>query len=217
LDAPEEMAKVSRSLSYSSDDPAAVFRIAWYSVASRPNVILEEYAEAESQVFDGAAKFSLRIADEKALVNISVDGSKSSIGVEVEGKDEVAVGEFLDELVDSLNTALSKYEALSSDDKAKLKRALVAKTCWDRVVYEILNKAPLSDVYVQVAHGREMMIKATEGEDGMHPLTLTTSGWLSRIESLPRDQALPGNIASELAKKSIEWKKETHTVIGRYI
>jgi hypothetical protein len=211
------MAKMSRSLSYSSDESAAVFRIAWYSVASRPNVILEEYTEAESQVFNGAAKFSLRIADEKALVTISVDGSKSSIGVEAEGKDETAIGEFLDEVVASLNQAISKYDTLPDDDKAKLKRALVAKTCWDRVVHGILKKAPLNDVYTQVAHGREMMIKATEGEDGMHPLTLTTSGWLSRIESLPRDEALPGNIAAELAKKSIEWKKETHAVISRYI
>ncbi|MGD9395360.1 MAG: hypothetical protein PVJ05_02935 [Candidatus Thorarchaeota archaeon] len=208
---------MSRSLSYSSDESAAVFRIAWYSVASRPNVILEEYTEAESQVFNGAAKFSLRIADEKALVTISVDGSKSSIGVEAEGKDETAIGEFLDEVVASLNQAISKYDTLPDDDKAKLKRALVAKTCWDRVVHGILKKAPLNDVYTQVAHGREMMIKATEGEDGMHPLTLTTSGWLSRIESLPRDEALPGNIAAELAKKSIEWKKETHAVISRYI
>jgi len=211
------MVKVSRHLNYATDESAAVFRIAWYSVASKPNVILEEYSEAESQVFNGAAKFSLRIAGEKALASISVDGAKSTIEVEAEGPDEVAVGIFLDDLVDSLNNALSKYDALPDDDKSKLKRALVAKTCWDRVVREILNKAPLSDVYVQVAHGREMMIKATEGEDGMHPLTLTTSGWLSRIESLPRDEALPGNIASELAKKSIEWKKETHDVISRYI
>jgi hypothetical protein len=211
------MVKVSRNLKYSTDESAEVFRITWYSVASKPNVILEEYNEAESQVFNGKAKFSLRIAEEKAFVNISVDGEKSSVGVDAEGKDEGAVGKFLDDLVDALNAALSKYEALPAEDKTKLKRALVAKTCWDRVVREILNKAPLNDVYVQVAHGREMMIKATEGEDGMHPLTLTTSGWLSRIESLPRDETLPGNIATELAKKSIEWKKETHEVIGRYI
>lgn len=217
MDDSEDMAQVSRNLNYSIDESATVFRITWYSVASKPNVILEEYSEAESQIFNGAAKFSLRIAGEKARVNISVDGAKSSVGVEAEGKDEVAVGVFLDDLIGSLNDALSKYDSLPSDDKAKLKRALVAKTCWDRVVREILNKAPLSDVYVQVAHGREMIIQAVEGEDGMHPLTLTTSGWLSKIESLPRDETLPGNIASDLAKKSIEWKKETQEVISRYI
>ncbi len=217
MDASDDVAKVSRNLNYSTDESATVFRISWYSVASKPNVILETYNEAESQVFNGDAKFSLRIGGEKANVNISVDGSKSSVGVEVEGMDEVAVGVFLDDLLGSLNDALLKYDALPSDDKAKLKRALVAKTCWDRLVREILNKSPLNDVYHQVAHGREMMIKAVEGEDGMHPITLTTSGWLSQIESLPRDEALPGNIASELAKKSIEWKRETQEVIGRYL
>lgn len=217
MDASEDMAKVSRKLNYSIDESATVFRITWYSVASKPNVILDEYNEAESQVFNGDAKFSLRIAGEKAKVNISVDGAKSSVGVEVEGMDEVAVGVFLDDLVGSLNDALAKYDSLPSEDKAKLKRALVAKTCWDRLVREILNKSPLNDVYHQVAHGREMMIKAVEGEDGMHPITLTTSGWLSQIESLPRDEALPGNIASELAKKSIEWKRETQEVISRYL
>ena len=208
---------VSRSLHYSTDESAAVFRIAWFSVASKPNVYLEEYSETESKDFNGVAKFSLQIAGEKASVNIAVDGSKSSVGIDAEGKDEVAVSGYLDGLLESLNDALSKYQSLPEDDKARLKRALVAKTCWDRMIHDILNKSPLGDVYVQVAHGREMMIKATEGEEGMHPLTLTTSGWLSRIESLPRDEALPGNIAAELAKKSIEWKKETQEVIGRYI
>lgn len=217
MDASEDMAQVSRTINYFADDSATVFRIAWYSVASKPNVLLEEYSEAESQVFNGAAKFSLRIAGEKAQVNISVDGDKSSIEVGAEGMDEVAVGIFLDDLVTSLSDALSKYDSLPGEDKAKLKRALVAKACWDRVVREILNKAPLSDVYVQVAHGREMMIKAIEGDNGMYPLTLSTSGWLSKIESLPREEPLPGNIASELAKKSIEWKRETQEVISRYL
>lgn len=217
MDASGEMATVSRNLNYSTDESATVFRITWYSVASKPNVILEEYSEAESQVFNGAAKFSLRIAGEEAQVNISVDGAKSSVGVEAQGKDEVAVGVFLDDLMGSLDSSFVKYDGLPDEHKAKLKRALVAKTCWDRVVREILNKAPSGNVYVQVAHGREMMIKAIEGEEGMHPITLTTSGWLSQIESLPRDQPLPGNIASELAKKSIEWKRQTHEVIGRYL
>jgi len=211
------MVKVSRSLNYSTDDSTTVFRIAWYEVASKPNVILEEYREAESQVFKGVAKFSLRIAGERALANISVDGAMSTIGVEAEGADEVAVGVYLDGFANSLNHALTKYDALPDDEKTRLKRALLAKTCWDRMVREILNKAPLNDVYIQVAHGREMMIKATEGEENVPALTLSTSGWLSKIESLPRDETLPGNIASELAKKSIEWKKETQDVIRRYI
>ena len=217
MDASEEMAVVSRNLQYSTEESAAVFRIAWYSVASKPNVYLEEYNETESKEFNGAAKFSLQIAGEKASVNITVDGSKSSVDLDAEGNDEVALSAYLDGLLKSLNDAISKYQSLPEDDKARLKRALVAKTCWDRMIHNILNKSPLGDVYVQVAHGREMMIKATEGEEGMHPLTLTTSGWLSKIESLPRDEALPGNIASELAKKSIEWKKETQEVISRYI
>ena len=217
MEASEEMTQVSRNVNYSTDESATVFRIAWYAVASKPNVLLEEYNEAESQVFNGQAKFSLHIAGEKGKVGISVDGAKSSIGVEAEGKDEIALGGYLDGLVEFLNNSLAKYESLPAEDKAKLKRALVAKACWDRVVREILNKAPSSNVYYQVAHGREMMIKAFEGEDDVHPITLTTSGWLSQIESLPRDQTLPGNVASELAKKSIEWKRETQAVISRYL
>jgi hypothetical protein len=217
MDAIDDMAKVSRSMNYSIDDSSVVFRITWYSVASKPNVILEEYREAESQVFNGAAKFSLQIAGEKAFVQISIDGAKSSIEVEVEGMDEVALSVFLDDLLASINASLEKFDALATEDKSKLKRALVAKTCWDRMIREILNKAPLSAVYVQVAHGREMIIKATEGEESMHHVTLSTSGWLSNIESLPREEPLPGNIATELAKKSIEWKRATHEVINRYL
>ena len=119
--------------------------------------------------------------------------------------------------MENLEESITKFKALPADDRSKLTRALVAKTCWDRVVHKILKRAPLSEVYFQVAHGREMIIKATEGEDTVNPIALTTSGWLSNIESLPREEALPGNIAAELAKKSIEWKKGTHEVINRYL
>ncbi|MHA2003917.1 MAG: putative selenocysteine system protein, partial [Candidatus Thorarchaeota archaeon] len=111
---------------------------------------------------------------------------------------------------------VNKYQSLSDEEKGKLRRALVAKTCWDKIVFEILNKAPAGSVYFQLAHGREMIIKATEGED-IHALPLTTSGWLSKIEGVPRDEVLPSSIAMELAKKSVEWKKETQDIIARYI
>ncbi|MFX1481695.1 MAG: hypothetical protein ACFFCP_00750 [Promethearchaeota archaeon] len=213
----EDMTEVSRALTFSSSEPDVVFRIAWYAIGSKPNVMLQEHNEAESLDFEGLAKFSLRIAGEQALVAIKVTKSKSSVELTAEGPDEVALSVYLDDGLASLREALDRYYALPEEDKPKLRRALVAKTCWDRVVKEILAKSPVSDIYVQVAHGREMMIKALEGEEGVHPVTLTTAAWLSTIEPLPRDQTMPGNIAAELAKKSIEWKRETQDIIGRYI
>jgi hypothetical protein len=211
------MTEVSRELSYGSAEPAVVFRLAWYVVASKPNLILEEHSEAESKDFEGSAKFSLKIAGEAAHAAIHVTETKSSVELSAQGPDEVALSEYLDDHIEAMDNTLSKYQALSEDDKSKLKRALVAKTCWDRVVKEILAKAPLNDVYIQVAHGREMMIKATEGDENVPSATLTTAAWLTKIESLPREETMPGNIASELAKKSIEWKRETQNIIGRYI
>lgn len=213
----DDMAEVSQIQSYASEDSAAVFRVVWYAIASKPNVILEEYSEAESTTFQGNAKFSLQIAGEKAFASIKVDEKDSSVELRAQGKDEVALKAYLDDIMENFEDSINKFKSLPEEDKSKLRRALVAKTCWDRVVYKILKKAPQSEVYYQVAHGREMMIKATEGEDGVHPLTLTTLGWLSNIESLPKEKPLPGNIASELAKKSIEWKKGTLEVISRYL
>jgi hypothetical protein len=213
----EEMTEVSRKLNYSSVDPAVVFRLAWYVVASKPNLILEEHSEAESQDFQGSAKFSLRIAGEEAHTAIQVTETQSAVELSAQGHDEVALSAYLDDHIKAMENTLSKFQALPEDDKAKLKKALVAKTCWDRVVKEILSKAPVNDVYIQVAHGREMMIKATEGEESIPSATLTTAAWLTKIESLPREDTMPGNIASELAKKSIEWKRETQNIISRYI
>ncbi len=213
----DNMAEVSQIQRYSSEDSAAVFRVVWYAIASKPNVILEEYSEAESAIFQGNAKFSLQIAGEKAFASIKVDEKDSSVEISAQGKDEVALKVYLDDIMESFEDSINKFKSLPEEDKSKLRRALVAKTCWDRVVYKILKKAPQSEVYYQVAHGREMMIKATEGEGSIHPLALTTSGWLSNIESLPREEPLPGNIASELAKKSIEWKRGTLEVISRYL
>jgi len=213
----DEMTEVSRKLNYSSVDPDVVFRLAWYVVACKPNLILEEHSEAESQDFQGSARFSLRIAGEEAHAAIQVTGAQSAVELTAQGHDEVALAVYIDDHIQAMNDTLSKYQALSEGDKTKLKKALVAKTCWDRVVKEILAKAPVNDVYIQVAHGREMMIKATEGEESVPSVTLTTAAWLTKIESLPREETMPSNIASELAKKSIEWKRETQNIISRYI
>jgi hypothetical protein len=217
LDTTDDMAEISQIQKYISEDSAAVFRVAWYAIASKPNVLLEEYSEAESKTFQGDAKFSLQIAGEKAFASIKVSEEDASVELHAKGKDEVALKVYLDDIMENLEESISKFKALPEEDRSKLRRALVAKTCWDRVVHMILKKAPLSDVYYQVAHGREMMIKATEGDEGVNHLALTTSGWLANIESLPREEPLPGNIAAELAKKSIEWKRGTHEVIGRYL
>lgn len=213
----DNMAEVSQIQRYSSEDSAAVFRVVWYAIASKPNVILEEYSEAESTTFQANAKFALQIAGEKAFASIKVDEKDSSVEISAQGKDEVALKVYLDDIMESFEDSINKFKSLPEEDKSKLRRALVAKTCWDRMVFKILKKAPQSEVYYQVAHGREMMIKATEGEGGVHPLTLTTLGWLANIESLPHEEPLPGNIASELAKKSVEWKKGTLEVISRYL
>jgi len=197
LNATDDMAEVSQIQRYTSEDSAAVFRVVWYAIASKPNVILEEYSEAESTTFQGNAKFVLQIAGEKAFASIKVDEKDSSVEISAQGKDEVALKVYLDDIMESFEDSINKFQSLPEEDKSKLRRALVAKTCWDRVVYKILKRAPQSEVYYQVAHGREMMIKATEGEGRVHPLTLTTSGWLANIESLPREEPLPGNIASE--------------------
>jgi len=208
--------KVSRTLNYEAADSAVVFRLAWYAVASAPGVLLNEYSEAESQIFEGRAQFSGKTENQRFNVSISVEEAQKSVIITAWGDEESSIADYAGDVETCLKSSIEKYTKLADEDKSKLRRALVAKTCWDRLVYEILNKAPLSAVYIQLAHGREMMIKATEGED-IHPLTLSTSGWLSRIESLPREEAPPASIASELAKKSIEWKKSTHEVISRYL
>ncbi len=145
-----------------------------------------------------------------------MEGAQKLVELTASGEDSSILEEYLAGIASTIESSLKKYQSLSEDEKGKLKRALVAKTCWDRLVFYILKKAPLESVYFQLAHGREMMIKATEGEELMS-LPLATSGWLSKIESMPRDEAMPGNVATELAKKSIEWKKETHEVIARYL
>jgi hypothetical protein len=216
LDEMDSWPLVSRAFDYARSEHAAVFRIAWYAIASRPSVILEDYSEPESAVFEGSARFSLQIGGEDAEVAIQVKEATGAVEVSARGKDEVALAVYLGEAVERLQDYLSKYDALPSEDRAKLNRALVAKACWDKMVHGIFKKQPLRHVYYQVAHGREMIIKATEGSD-LASLSLTTSAWLSKIESMSHEDPLPGNVASELAKKSVEWKRETQGIISRYL
>lgn len=211
-----EKTGISKTMSYDIPDSAVVFRLAWYAVASKPGVLLNEYSEAESQVYNGKASFSLRFDENEANVQVWVEEQSKKVQFTAWGSQKEPLDAYLGDITNSVESSVSKYQQLSQEQQGKLKRALVAKTCWDKVVFEILNKASAASIYVQVAHGREMMIKAIEGEE-MLSLPLTTSGWLSRIESLPRDEVLPSGIATELAKKSVEWKKETQEVISRYI
>ncbi|MFQ5831105.1 MAG: hypothetical protein ACE5H4_00175 [Candidatus Thorarchaeota archaeon] len=208
--------EATKALNFKIPESAVVFRLAWYAVASKPGVLLNDYSEAESQIFNGKAAFSVRIDDSPATINVWVEGAQKLVELTASGEDSSTLEEYLAGIASTIENSVKKYQSLSEDDRGKLKRALVAKTCWDRLVFYILKKAPLESVYFQLAHGREMMIKATEGEELMS-LPLGTSGWLSKIESMPRDEAMPGNVATELAKKSIEWKKETHEVIARYL
>jgi hypothetical protein len=206
--------EISKTISYDIPDSAVVFRLAWYAVASKPGVLLNEYSEAESQIYKGKAIFSSKEA--KADVRVWVEEAQRLVEITGWGDEQAELESYLNEVAQSVEASMSKYQSLSDEDKGKLRRALVAKTCWDKIVFEILNKAPAGAVYFQLAHGREMIIKATEGEE-IHALPLTTSGWLSKIEGVPRNEVLPSSIALELAKKSVEWKKETHDIIARYI
>lgn len=206
--------EISKTVSYDIPDSAVVFRLAWYAVASKPGVLLNEYSEAESQIYKGKAIFSSK--DAKADVRVWVEEAQRLVEITGWSDEADQLEKYLNEVAQSVEASVNKYQSLPEEEKGKLRRALVAKTCWDKIVFEILNKAPAGDVYFQLAHGREMIIKATEGED-IHALTLTTSGWLTKIEGLPRDEVLPSSIAMELAKKSVEWKKETQDIIARYI
>ncbi|MHA1907494.1 MAG: putative selenocysteine system protein [Candidatus Thorarchaeota archaeon] len=198
------------------DDPAVVFRVTWYAVSYRPGVYLTEYSEPESKSFHGRASFSIGSGGDEIEVSISIAEGASTIQINASGASDESVASFLKDTNDVINGALDKYRVQETDEMSRVRRALVAKTCWDRLVYLILKKHPLTEVYYQLAHGREMMIKATEGGD-LHPITLSTSGWLSKIETLPREEPLPGNLATALAKKSVEWKRDTIDVLQRYL
>ena len=198
------------------DDPAVVFRVAWYAVSYKPGVYLTEYSAPESKGFQGTASFSIGSDLGAIETTISIEEGESKIQIDASGPSEDIVASFLEETVITINEALDKYRVQGTNEKSKVRRALVAKSCWDRMVHLILKKSPLTEIYFQLAHGREMMIKATEGED-LHSVTLGTSGWLSKVENLPRDEPLPGNLATALAKKSVEWKRDTIEVIRRYL
>lgn len=212
----ENQRKVKRTITYDRPQSSTIFRISWYAIALKPGAMLNEYSEGEGKLFKGKAMFAIPLDDIKAQVRLWVEEAQRSIEITAWGPDEEMLAEYLEDVVSRLETYIAKYLELSDEEKQRVRRALVAKTCWDRVIHYILNKAPLNQIYVQVSHGREMIIKATEGEE-IHPLALTTSGWLTKIEKLPQDQVPPSDIAESLAKKTVEWKKETHGIIGQYL
>lgn len=212
----DDRIKASKTIRYDNAEPSVVFRIAWYVVTSQPGTLLTEYSEPEGPTFTGKVIFTTTTGGVKVRLQVSVEEAQKSIEITAFGGNQSIITRYVNDLAALLDTSLRKYRGVADKDKNKLRRALMAKTCWDRVVYGVLSKSPLSEIYVNLSHGREMMVKATEGEEVL-PLTLTTEAWLTRIESLPRDKTLPADIATELAKKTIEWKKETHSFISRYL
>ena len=136
------------------DDPAIVFRVAWYVVASSPGVYLSSYSEPESQEFQGSASFTVRAENNSMEVSISLVGQNSNIQIEAHGHDEQELGNYLETLSNEINSSLDKYRVLGTNQTSRVRQALIAKTCWDRLVFLILKKRPLSEVYYQVAHNR---------------------------------------------------------------
>ena len=216
LEAPATKYTSSASIDYSIPESDVVFRIAWYVVGSQPGMLLTNYQEAESKEFEGVVQLAGKIEDIPTTVRISVDGGKKKIELAAYSDDESVLNDYVNGTSQFIKTSIGKYIDMDESETGRLRRALVAKTCWDRVIQLILSKSDTSPIYYQVAHGREMMIKATEGDD-IHPITLSTSGWLSRIEKLPQDKQMPSELATELAKKSIEWKRETQAFIEQYL
>jgi hypothetical protein len=208
--------KASRTIPYDIPDSDVVFRIAWYVVGSQPGILLSEYSEAESTIYKGKVLFTGKSDGEKIITRVWVEEAQRSVEITVFGTNQQLLEEQADNIVQFLQVSLDKYKQIDEEDSARLRRALVAKTCWDRAIYHILNKACAGDIYYQIAHGREMVIKATEGDD-IHPLILATSGWLTKIEKLPQNEMMPGNIATDLAKKSVQWKRETQAIISQYL
>jgi hypothetical protein len=208
--------KAARTESFERTDPSVLFKIAWFHVSSKPGVVLKEYSEAESKLFKGKAIFNVKLDGEEMAVRIWVEEAHRSLEVAAWGNDESVLGEYLDTLMKEVENSAEKYLKLDEADQQRIRRALIARTCWDRIVYEILSKAPANDVYIQVAHGREMMIKATEGL-AFDPITLTTSAYLTKLESLPKEVPLPTELAKEVAMKTVEWKKDTAKLINQFI
>ncbi|MHA1770799.1 MAG: putative selenocysteine system protein [Candidatus Thorarchaeota archaeon] len=212
----DNQTKTFRSIDYEKIDPSAAFRIAWYIIASKPGILLKEYTEAESRLFEASATFHVDLDDINIKAQVIVEEEPPNLVLNAWGEDESILETYIDNTLNEIQEAFSKFKSLDDDRRQRLTRALIAKACWDKLVADIFRKAPLSDIYVQLAHGREMIIKATEGEE-VSPVSLTTSAWLSKIESLPREEALPGGMAAEIAKKSVEWKKETIAFIRRFL
>ncbi|MEM2142158.1 MAG: hypothetical protein QXS20_04355 [Candidatus Thorarchaeota archaeon] len=212
----DESLKVSRQIGFQSLEPSVVFKVVWYAVSSRPGVLLDEYSEPESRSFSGTARFSVNIGGSHAQVDIGIDQDAKVAIVTLHMADSALAESYIAELSENIKRAIDRYTALNDEDRLRLRYALISKICWDRTVHAVLKKAPASEVYYQVAHGREMLIKAIEGQAATAS-SLSTGSWLSVVERLPRDEPLPGDVATELAKKSVEWKKETHSIIAKYL
>ncbi len=210
-------AQVERTINFDKLEPPLVFRLAWYVSSSFPGARLIKETKAESQVFVGEAQFFVKIDDKEALESCKVDESDSSVKISVLGNDETTINKTAETIESGISQALTKVKSLDEDRQTRLSKALVAKCCVDRIVYHVLNNSPTSDIYFQVAHAREMMIQATAGDDEVNSLALSTAGWLSRIEPLPRDEKMPSNIAKEIALKSVEWKNQIHSFIKQFI
>ncbi len=212
----DESAKIARTLSYESPESRVVFKIGWHVVTSRPGVVLDDYHESESTSFSGRALFSTKIDNEPLTFRLGVDGAMRTVELAVWARANQIGEPLLNEFVENMQTSLSKYTTLSEEQKQRVLRALLAKMSLDRLIHCILTKSPKNEIYFHLAHSREMIITATAGEE-FQPLLLSISAWIQRLEKLASDAPLPAEDATDLAKKALEWKRDTRALISRYI
>ncbi|MHA2187954.1 MAG: hypothetical protein ACW99V_06915, partial [Candidatus Thorarchaeota archaeon] len=147
MDDMKDSARVVRELKYKTPEPSVIFRIAWYVIASKPGVRLTEYSEAESQDFVAKAMFAAEVESQPIRIRFSVEGVAANVEISAFGEDEDILNKYIDEAKAEFEVAIKKYLALSDDAKSRLRRALVAKTCWDRVVFHVLSKSVVGVIY----------------------------------------------------------------------
>ena len=111
--------EISKTISYDIPDSAVVFRLAWYAVASKPGVLLNEYSEAESQIYKGKAIFSSK--DAKADVRVWVEEAQRLVEITGWGDEEVQLDKYLNEVAQSVEASVNKYQSLSEEEKGKVR------------------------------------------------------------------------------------------------
>lgn len=148
--------------------------------------------------------------DSRLEVTILVDSKAPDLHLEISGKDESKLPNYVEEIGQRITDTIKKFSKVPGVKLSHASKAVVVERKIDEALTQLLTEPDYQKVYVKVADARERLIRIG-GE--FQPATLEMGAVLEPLSN--KKGPIPKETHEELALNLLRWKKHIKQVVTR--